>query len=284
MLGPVQHGDAGRRRRRTATAASRTGSRSSRRPTIRGSGSSTSRTRRRWCPSATARDRGAPAVRSPSASSAGPPTSSGGRCTTRSTSRSGSSKPTGAGRRPRPGRASRACARFRTSPNSVAALAQARTEAASSRPASRPAPKPGTPGVLFNGMIAPLVPYSIRGAIWYQGESNRARAARVPDALPGHDRRLAAGLRPGRLPVLLRPDRSVRLQGSPCTLDGVARGAARDARGAEHRDGRDDRHRQPDATSIRTTSRRSGAGSRSGRSRRPTGGRTSSAPARSTAR
>jgi sialate O-acetylesterase len=61
---------------------------------------------------------------------------------------------------------------------SVAELAQARAEAASSRPASRPAPKPGTPGVLFNGMIAPLVPYSIRGAIWYQGESNRARAAR----------------------------------------------------------------------------------------------------------
>ncbi len=28
------------------------------------------------------------------------------------------------------------------------------------------------PGVLYNGMIAPLVPYGIRGAIWYQGESN----------------------------------------------------------------------------------------------------------------
>jgi sialate O-acetylesterase len=28
------------------------------------------------------------------------------------------------------------------------------------------------PSVLFNGMIAPLVPYGIRGAIWYQGESN----------------------------------------------------------------------------------------------------------------
>jgi sialate O-acetylesterase len=28
------------------------------------------------------------------------------------------------------------------------------------------------PGALFNGMIAPLIPYGIRGAIWYQGESN----------------------------------------------------------------------------------------------------------------
>lgn len=28
------------------------------------------------------------------------------------------------------------------------------------------------PTVLFNGMIAPIIPYPIRGAIWYQGESN----------------------------------------------------------------------------------------------------------------
>ena len=28
------------------------------------------------------------------------------------------------------------------------------------------------PTVLFNGMINPLVPYAIRGALWYQGESN----------------------------------------------------------------------------------------------------------------
>jgi len=29
-----------------------------------------------------------------------------------------------------------------------------------------------TPLALYNGMIAPLVPFAIRGAIWYQGESN----------------------------------------------------------------------------------------------------------------
>jgi sialate O-acetylesterase len=28
------------------------------------------------------------------------------------------------------------------------------------------------PAVLFNGMVAPLIPYALRGAIWYQGESN----------------------------------------------------------------------------------------------------------------
>ena len=29
-----------------------------------------------------------------------------------------------------------------------------------------------TPTLLYNGMIAPLVPYKIKGVIWYQGESN----------------------------------------------------------------------------------------------------------------
>ena len=31
---------------------------------------------------------------------------------------------------------------------------------------------PNSPHMLFDNMIAPLVPYGIRGAIWYQGESN----------------------------------------------------------------------------------------------------------------
>ena len=33
-----------------------------------------------------------------------------------------------------------------------------------------------SPHTLYDGMIAPLIPYAIRGAIWYQGESNAARA------------------------------------------------------------------------------------------------------------
>ena len=35
-----------------------------------------------------------------------------------------------------------------------------------------PSASSGRPGNLFNGMIAPLAPYAIRGAIWYQGEAN----------------------------------------------------------------------------------------------------------------
>jgi sialate O-acetylesterase len=41
-----------------------------------------------------------------------------------------------------------------------------------------------TPTVLFNGMIAPLVPYAIRGFIWYQGESNAGRPAEYRYLMP----------------------------------------------------------------------------------------------------
>ncbi len=34
----------------------------------------------------------------------------------------------------------------------------------------------GRPMALYNAMIAPLIPYAIRGAIWYQGESNADRS------------------------------------------------------------------------------------------------------------
>ncbi len=37
---------------------------------------------------------------------------------------------------------------------------------------------------LYNGMIAPLVPYAIRGAIWYQGESNVGRAEQYRALFP----------------------------------------------------------------------------------------------------
>jgi sialate O-acetylesterase len=33
------------------------------------------------------------------------------------------------------------------------------------------------PSVLYNGMLAPLLPYTIKGATWYQGESNAGRAS-----------------------------------------------------------------------------------------------------------
>jgi sialate O-acetylesterase len=36
----------------------------------------------------------------------------------------------------------------------------------------RPDPASWAPGALFNGMVAPAIGYAIKGAIWYQGESN----------------------------------------------------------------------------------------------------------------
>ena len=35
---------------------------------------------------------------------------------------------------------------------------------------------PNFPETLYNGMLYPLAPYGIRGALWYQGESNAGRA------------------------------------------------------------------------------------------------------------
>ncbi len=53
---------------------------------------------------------------------------------------------------------------------------QARTEGkpapAAPRAPSDPRKDSNRPANLFNGKIAPLIPYTIRGAIWYQGESN----------------------------------------------------------------------------------------------------------------
>lgn len=58
------------------------------------------------------------------------------------------------------------------------------------------APEPGKPAAprgpdhpwlasgLYNAMIAPLVPYAIRGAVWYQGESNANRAYQYRKLFP----------------------------------------------------------------------------------------------------
>ena len=43
---------------------------------------------------------------------------------------------------------------------------------------------PSTTSVLYNGMIAPLVPYAIQGAIWYQGEADTSNSARYRTLLP----------------------------------------------------------------------------------------------------
>jgi sialate O-acetylesterase len=41
-----------------------------------------------------------------------------------------------------------------------------------------------TPTVLSNGMLEPLIPFGVRGVIWYQGESNRTRAKQYQTLFP----------------------------------------------------------------------------------------------------
>jgi sialate O-acetylesterase len=43
---------------------------------------------------------------------------------------------------------------------------------------------PQRPTVLYNAMIHPLIPYAIKGAIWYQGESNAGRAFQYKTLFP----------------------------------------------------------------------------------------------------
>lgn len=63
--------------------------------------------------------------------------------------------------------------------------AKAAGAAAPARPAAPRGPEhPHRPASLFNAMVAPLVPYSVQGAIWYQGESNAPRAYQYRTIFP----------------------------------------------------------------------------------------------------
>jgi sialate O-acetylesterase len=57
------------------------------------------------------------------------------------------------------------------------------SDALSSRPRDFE-PNPTVPSVLANGMVAPLAPLAIRGAIWYQGETNGGRGLQYRRLLP----------------------------------------------------------------------------------------------------
>ena len=77
--------------------------------------------------------------------------------------------------------------------NAAVAKARIANEVPPEEPkAAVPAPKPpvtpdggkGAPVVLYNGMIAPLIPYALKGVIWYQGESNAGNAAEYSTLFP----------------------------------------------------------------------------------------------------
>lgn len=47
-----------------------------------------------------------------------------------------------------------------------------------------PGRQPYRPANLFNAMVAPLIPYAVRGALWYQGEANDERPAQYATLFP----------------------------------------------------------------------------------------------------
>ncbi|MFG0251257.1 MAG: sialate O-acetylesterase, partial [Phycisphaerales bacterium JB038] len=49
---------------------------------------------------------------------------------------------------------------------------------------TRPSFHQNSPTALFNGMLTPVIPFGMKGAIWYQGESNRMRAYQYRELLP----------------------------------------------------------------------------------------------------
>ncbi len=61
-------------------------------------------------------------------------------------------------------------------------------------------PNQGT--ALYNGMIAPLIPYAIKGAIWYQGESNAGRAYQYRTLFPAMIKNWRADWGQGDFPFL----------------------------------------------------------------------------------
>ena len=65
-----------------------------------------------------------------------------------------------------------------------AAKAQGKPEPRKPAPPRDPRTGSGRPSVLFNAMIQPLLPYAIRGVIWYQGESDSGRAALYRSLFP----------------------------------------------------------------------------------------------------
>lgn len=71
-------------------------------------------------------------------------------------------------------------------PKTTAKPMPARPEPANPDPMDIPSPssRPGTPSVIFNAKIAPLIGYAMRGALWYQGEANASSGIEYRTLLP----------------------------------------------------------------------------------------------------
>lgn len=61
---------------------------------------------------------------------------------------------------------------------------------------------PHRPTILYNAMLQPLIPYAIRGAIWYQGEANASRAYQYRELFPAMIRSWRDNWNQGDFPFL----------------------------------------------------------------------------------
>jgi sialate O-acetylesterase len=80
----------------------------------------------------------------------------------------------------------KALAKYKETEKEAKEAAKAAGKPAPQAPRAPGAPDkdPNRPTVLYNGMIAPIVPFAAKGAIWYQGESNAGRAYQYRKLLP----------------------------------------------------------------------------------------------------
>jgi sialate O-acetylesterase len=113
------------------------------------------------------------------------------------------------------------------------ALTAYETEKVAAQQAGRPAPPapPALPGdlrgpsMLWNGMLAPLAPYRLRGVLWYQGESNAypGLATTYRDLLPALIRDWRAAFADPELPmVIFQLSRYRKPQADPNAPSGMA--------------------------------------------------------------
>ena len=126
------------------------------------------------------------------------------------------------------------------------------------------------PSYLYNGMIHPLIPYGIRGVVWYQGENNVGDAALYRRAFPLLVQDWRSRWGEGDFPLLFLPAAQLQTQGRSARrkqLGRTPRGAGRspqapqDRYGGSTRPGRSEQHPSPQQGTCRATA----GGPRSGR-------------------
>ena len=84
--------------------------------------------------------------------------------------------------------------------NSISLAGNWKYKATATKASTGPSNNPNIPTVLYNGMIAPIAPYGIKGAIWYQGESNASRALQYQTLFPAMIRSWRSSFEQPRMP------------------------------------------------------------------------------------